>query len=94
MDVLVRQECNQGHTGSNSSTQLPNTCTFYVETMMAQLNPGARGYDRQVGALRNVNNHRGKRSPTDAMEIRNCYKTYFFNAVGAVPFQMERISYM
>ena len=48
----------------------------------------------QAGALRNFNNHRGMRSPTDAMEIRNWYKTYFFNAVGAVPFQMERISYM
>ena len=67
---------------------------FNVETMMAQLNPGAREYDHQAGALRNVNNQRGMRSPTDAMEIRNWYKTYFFNAVGVVPFQIERISYM
>ena len=80
-----------------AATVLHNYLTpahFNVETMMAQLNPGAREYDHQAGALRNVNNHRGMRSPTDAMEIRNWYKTYFFNAVGAVPFQMERISYM
>ena len=62
--------------------------------MMAQLYPGAREYDHWAGALRNVNNHRGIRFPTDAMEIRNWYKTYFFNAVGAVSFQMERLRYM
>ena len=61
---------------------------------MAQLNPGAREYDHQAGTLGNVNNHRGMRSPTDATEIRNWYKMYFFNAVGAVPFKMERLSYM
>ena len=80
-----------------AATVLHNYLTpahFNVETMMAQLNPGAREYDHQAGALRNVNNHRGMRSPTDAMEIRNWYKMYFFNAVGAVPFQMERLSYM
>ena len=60
-----------------------------VETIMAQLNPAAREYDHQAGALRNVNNHHGIRSPTDAMEIRNWYKTYFFSPVGAIPHQME-----
>ena len=65
-----------------------------VETIMAQLNPAAREYDHQAGALRNVNNHRGIRSPTDAKEIRNWYKTYFFSPVGAIPHQMERLSYM
>ena len=58
-----------------AATVLHNYLTpahFNVETMMAQLNPEAREYDHQAGALTNVNNHRGMRSPTDAMEIRNC----------------------
>ena len=49
-----------------AATVLHNYLTpahFNVETMMAQLNPGAREYDHQAGALRNVNNHRGMRSP-------------------------------
>ena len=78
-----------------AATVLHNYLTpahFNVETMMAQLNPGAGEYDHQAGALRNVNNHRGMRSPTDTMEIRNWYYTYFFNAVGAVPFQWKELA--
>ena len=64
-----------------------------AEAILTQLNPTGREYDNEAGALRNIN-HGGIRSPTDAMEIREWFKTYFFSAVGAVPHQMERLSYM
>ena len=60
---------------------------------MAQLNPGARVWPPSRSTEK-CKQSQGYEVPTDAMEIRNWYKTYFFNAVGAVPFQMERISYM
>ena len=63
------------------------------EVMLAQLNPNGREYDNQGGALRNIN-HGGIRSPTDAIEIRDWYKAYFFSPVGSIPYQMERVSYM
>ena len=60
-----------------------------AEAILTQLNPTGN----EAGALRNINQG-GIRSPTDALEIREWFKTYFFSAVGAVPHPMERLSYM
>ena len=60
--------------------------------LLQQLNPNGREYDRNAGALRNVA-HRGYRSPNDAAEIRDWFKTYFFSAVGAMPNQLDNMRY-
>ena len=44
------------------------------------------------GALRNVHNYHGYHSPTDAAVVRDWYKAFFWSPVGALPYQMEKIS--
>ena len=76
-------------------TVLHNFCIPVMtnaDNLLQQLNPNGREYDRNAGALRNVA-YRGYRSPTDATVIRDWYKTYFFNPMGAMPNQMENMRY-
>ena len=62
------------------------------QSIMDQLNPEGRQYNENQGALRNVHNYHGYHSPTDAAIIRDWYKAYFWSPVGALPYQMEKIS--
>ena len=66
-------------------------CTDY-QSIMDRLNPEGRQYNENQGALRNVHNYHGYHSPTDAAIIRDWYKAYFRSPVGALPYQMEKIS--
>ena len=75
------------------ATVLHNFCNPVMtnaDNLLQQLNPNGREYDWNSGGLRNVA-HRGYRSPTDATVILDCYKTYFFNPMGAMPNQMENM---
>ena len=60
-----------------------------LDQLMARLSPTGREYNNATGALRDIRNRQGLRSPTDAMEVRNWYKTYFFSPIGAVPWQLD-----
>ena len=61
------------------------------DMIMQRLDPDARQYDENQGALRNVVNHHGYHSPTDVTIVRDWYKAYFWSPVGALPYQMEKI---
>ena len=63
-----------------------------LDQLMARLNPTGREYNNATGALRDIRNRQGLRSPTDAMEVRNWYKTYFFSPIGVVPWQLDRVN--
>ena len=63
-----------------------------ADQLLARLNPTGREYNPANGALRNLRNRHGLRSPTDAMEVHNWYKTYFYNPVGAVHWQLDRVN--
>ena len=63
-----------------------------LDQLMARLNPTGREYNNATGALRDIRNRQGLRSPTDAMEVRDWYKTYFFSPIGAVPWQLDRVN--
>ena len=70
-----------------ATTVLPNFCTaalLNADNLLQQLSPNGRECDRNAGALRNVA-HRGYRSPNDAADIRDWFKTYFFSPVGVMP---------
>ena len=62
------------------------------ETIMERLNPDGTHYNENQGALRNVHNYHGYHSLTDAAVVRDWYKAYFWSPVGALPYQMEKIS--
>ena len=63
------------------------------QQVMARLNPMGREYNKETGALRNQR-PRGIRSPNDAEEVRDWYKTYFWSPLGATTWQMDHINYM
>ena len=60
-----------------------------ADQLLARLNPAGREYNNATGALHDIRNRQGLRSPTDAMEVRDWYKTYFFSPIGAVPWQLD-----
>ena len=62
------------------------------DSIMDRLNPEGRQYNEHQGALRNVHNYHGYHSPTDTAVVRDWYKAYFWSPVGALPYQMEKIS--
>ena len=96
--VFDRRMCLNDHNAIKvlqAATVLHNFCIPVMtnaDNLLQQLNPNGREYDRNAGALRNVA-RRGYRSPTDATVIRDWYKTYFFNPIGAMPNQMENMRY-
>ena len=55
-----------------------------ANNIITRLSPHGTEYNPETGALRNLRPRQGLRSPTDAMEVRNWYKTYFMNPIGAV----------
>ena len=63
-----------------------------ANNIMTRLNPNGTEYNPETGALRNLRPRQGLRSPTDAMEVRNWYKTYFMNPIGAVHWQLDRVN--
>ena len=63
-----------------------------TNSIMNRLNPTGSEYNPETGALRNSHPRQGLRSPTDAMEVRNWYKAYFNNPIGAVPWQLDRVN--
>ena len=62
------------------------------EQLLARLNPTGREYNHGTGALRLLQTRQNLRSPTDAMEVRNWYKTYFYNPIRAVHWQLDRVN--
>ena len=96
--VFDRRMCLSDHNAIKviqAATVLHNFCVpplLNAENLLQQLNPNGREYDRNAGALRNVA-HRGYRSPNDASEIRDWFKTYFFSPVGAMPNQLDNMRY-
>ena len=63
-----------------------------ANNIINRLNPNGAEYNPETGALRNLRPRQGLRSPTDAMEVRNWYKAYFFNPIGAVHWQLDRVN--
>ena len=63
-----------------------------VDNIMTRLNPNGTEYNLETGALCNLRPRQGFRSATDAMEVRNWYKAYFMNPIGAVHWQLNRVN--
>ena len=63
-----------------------------ANNILTRLNPTGTEYNLEKGALHNLRPRKGIRSPTDAIEVRNWYKTYFMHPIGAVHWQLDRVN--
>ena len=63
-----------------------------AKNIMNRLNPNGTECNPETGTLCNLRPRQGLRSPSDAMEVRNWYKTYFTSPIGAVPWQLDRVN--